>query len=92
MLLTWDFFSLLRSQLSQTAASMDNRVPTPASVASGDAHSQHALQEPPASEPKAEPRDLEQDPESAGGKMEAKREVWPEGAEAIFIRTQAGAV
>ncbi|KAJ8363013.1 hypothetical protein SKAU_G00118440 [Synaphobranchus kaupii] len=37
--------------LSQPAASVDNRVPTPASVASADAHSQHALHDLPAFEP-----------------------------------------
>ncbi|KAJ8246212.1 hypothetical protein GJAV_G00265080 [Gymnothorax javanicus] len=65
--------------LSQTAASTDARVPTPASVASTDAQSQHALHDLPASEPKAEPRDAEQDYESGGAKMEVKREAEEDG-------------
>lgn len=64
-------------QLSQTGASLDNRVPTPASTASADPHSQHALADlPTASEPKAELRHDEQDFHSSGLKMEPKMEVW----------------
>ncbi|XP_063054379.1 histone lysine acetyltransferase CREBBP [Engraulis encrasicolus] len=71
------------TQLTQTGASVDNRVPTPASTASADMHSQHALADLPvtASEPKAEPtRHDEQDyhPGAGGGagmKMEPKMET-----------------
>lgn len=78
------FLSLWRSlllslfQLSQTGASLDNRVPTPASAASGDlhSHSQHALPDLPAQETKAEPRLRDQrEFESASGKTEPKMEV-----------------
>lgn len=65
-------------QLSQTGASLDNRVPTPASAASGDlhSHSQHALPDLPAQETKAELRLRDQrDFESASGKTEPKMEV-----------------
>uniref|UniRef100_A0A4W5K687 histone acetyltransferase n=1 Tax=Hucho hucho TaxID=62062 RepID=A0A4W5K687_9TELE len=67
----------LTTPLSQTGASLDNRVPTPASAASGDlhSHSQHALPDLPAQETKAEPRLRDQrDFESASGKTEPKME------------------
>nr|XP_029480216.1 CREB-binding protein-like isoform X1 [Oncorhynchus nerka] len=64
--------------LSQTGASLDSRVPTPASAASGDlhSHSQHALPDLPAQETKAEPRLRDQrEFESASGKTEPKMET-----------------
>lgn len=70
------FWSASLPQLSQTGASLDNRVPTPASTASADPHSQHALADlPTASEPKPELRHDEQDFHSSGLKMEPKMEV-----------------
>ncbi|KAL4648694.1 CREB-binding protein-like isoform X3 [Arapaima gigas] len=60
--------------LSQTATSVDSRVPTPASVA-GDMHSQHAHPERPAHEPKPELHDDEQNFESGGLKTEPKMET-----------------
>ncbi|KAL1005748.1 hypothetical protein UPYG_G00063490 [Umbra pygmaea] len=65
------------TQLSQTGASLDHRVPTPASTASADLHhSQHALPDLPAQENKAEARlKDERQFESAGGKTEPKMET-----------------
>ncbi|KAL4658138.1 CREB-binding protein [Arapaima gigas] len=56
--------------LSQPAASADNCVPTPASVA--EVHSQQALPDAPAPEPKPEPR--HDDQEFDAGKIESKME------------------
>ncbi|XP_048868793.1 CREB-binding protein-like isoform X2 [Brienomyrus brachyistius] len=60
--------------LSQAATGADNRVPTPSSVLGGELHTQHALPDRPVHEPKAEPRDEEQDFESGGLKLEPKAE------------------
>lgn len=56
------------------AASVDNRVPTPASVA--ETHSQQALPDYPAVEPKIEPQDDEQGFESGKKQPDIKMEVW----------------
>lgn len=56
--------------------SADNRVPTPASAASADLHAQHAAPELPAvAEPKAEPKQMEQDFESGAAEAEPKMDV-----------------
>lgn len=52
-------------------ASVDNRVPTPASVA--ESHSQQALPDYPAAEPKTEHQDDQQDFEK---RPDIKMEVW----------------
>lgn len=62
-------------QLSQPGASLDNRVPTPASAASADLHSQHIGADLPAQEVKAEAHLDQQEFETAGGKTEPKMEV-----------------
>lgn len=67
------YFFLL--QLSQPGASLDNRVPTPASAASADLHSQHVGADLPVQEVKAEPHHDKQEFEAAGGKTEPKMEV-----------------
>jgi len=75
------FLSLLfspppRSKLSQSAASLENRVPTPASVASADLHPQHAtVADLPVQENKAEVRHVKQEFEPVAIKMEAKSQV-----------------
>uniref|UniRef100_A0A8C4IIE3 histone acetyltransferase n=1 Tax=Dicentrarchus labrax TaxID=13489 RepID=A0A8C4IIE3_DICLA len=56
--------------LSQSGASLDNRVPTPASAASGDLHSQHVGADLPVQEIKAEAHHDQQEFEAAGGKTE----------------------
>lgn len=63
------------SQLSQPGASLDNRVPTPASAASADLHSQHAAADLPVQEVKTETQHGQQEFEAAGMKTEAKMEV-----------------
>ncbi|XP_047434584.1 CREB-binding protein isoform X4 [Mugil cephalus] len=63
------------TQLSQPGASLDNRVPTPASAASADLHSQHVGADLPAQEVKAEPHHDQQEFEAAGGKTEPKMET-----------------
>lgn len=56
--------------------SADNRVPTPASTASADLHTQHAVPELPAvNEPKVEPKQEEPDFESCAAEIEPKMEV-----------------
>ena len=60
-------------KLSQSAASLENRVPTPASAASADLHSQHAVADLPVQENKAEVRHVKQ--ESVSINMECKTEV-----------------
>lgn len=62
-------------QLSQSGASLDNRVPTPASAASADLHSQHVGADLPIQEVKAEAHHDQQEFEAAGGKTEPKMEV-----------------
>uniref|UniRef100_A0A1A8F557 histone acetyltransferase n=1 Tax=Nothobranchius korthausae TaxID=1143690 RepID=A0A1A8F557_9TELE len=63
------------SQLSQPGASLDNRVPTPASAASADVHSQHIGADLPAQEVKMETHTDQQEFEAAGGKTEPKTET-----------------
>lgn len=67
-------FSIL-FQLSQPGPSLDSRVPTPASAASADLHSQHAGADLPVQAVKAEPHHDQQEFEAAGGKIEPKMEV-----------------
>lgn len=55
------------------AASVDNRVPTPASVA--ESHSQQALPDYPAAEPKSEHQEDQQEFESGKKRIEVKMEV-----------------
>lgn len=62
-------------QLSQSGASLDNRVPTPASAASADLHSQHVGADLPIQEIKVEAHHDQQEFEAAGGKTEPKMEV-----------------
>lgn len=62
-------------QLSQPGASLDNRVPTPASAASADLHSQHVGADLPTQEVKTETHHDQQEFEAAGGKTEPKMEV-----------------
>lgn len=57
-------------QLSQPGASLENRVPTPASAASADLHPQHI-----GTEVKTETHTDQQEFEAAGGKTEPKMEV-----------------
>lgn len=80
-IITLFFFSLPLSfpsssafQLSQPGASLDNRVPTPASAASADLHSQHVGADLPAQEVKTETHHDQQEFESIG-KTEPKMEV-----------------
>ncbi|KAI3352943.1 hypothetical protein L3Q82_019524 [Scortum barcoo] len=61
--------------LSQPGASLDNRVPTPASAASADLHSQHVGADLPVQEVKAEAHHELQEFEAAGGKTEPKMET-----------------
>ncbi|XP_016890788.1 CREB-binding protein isoform X2 [Cynoglossus semilaevis] len=61
--------------LSQPGASLDNRVPTPASAASADLHSQHVGADLPVKEIKAETHHEQQEFEAAGGKTEIKMET-----------------
>uniref|UniRef100_A0A1A7W816 histone acetyltransferase n=1 Tax=Iconisemion striatum TaxID=60296 RepID=A0A1A7W816_9TELE len=63
------------SQLSQPGASLDNRVPTPASAASADVHSQHVGADLPAQELKTETHTDKQEFEAVGGKIEPKIET-----------------
>ncbi|XP_027872979.1 CREB-binding protein isoform X1 [Xiphophorus couchianus] len=68
--------------LSQPGASLDNRVPTPASAASADLHSQHVGADLPAQDLKAETRTDQQEFEAAGGKIEPKTEAENDSASA----------
>lgn len=69
------FFPSFVFQLSQPGASLDNRVPTPASAASADLHSQHVGADLPTQEVKTETHHDQQEFEAAGGKTEPKMEV-----------------
>lgn len=69
------FISLPLFQLSQSGASLDNRVPTPASAASADLHSQHFGADLPTQEVKTEAHHDQHEFEAAGGKTEPKMEV-----------------
>ncbi|XP_067353867.1 CREB-binding protein isoform X2 [Channa argus] len=60
--------------LSQPGASLDNRVPTPASAASADLHSQHFGADLPAQEVQADMHHDQQEFKAAGGKTEPKTE------------------
>lgn len=62
-------------QLSQPGASLDNRVPTPASATSADLHSQHVGADLPAQDVKSETHHDQHEFEAAGGKTEPKMEV-----------------
>lgn len=69
------FFPSFVFQLSQPGASLDNRVPTPASAASADLHSQHVGADLPTQEVKTETHHDQQEFEATGGKTEPKMEV-----------------
>lgn len=84
--------SLSVVQLSQTGASLDNRVPTPASAASADLHSQHVGAELPAQEVKAETHHEQQEFEAAGGKTEPKMEVGGAAVSTIYLFVHSPAV
>ncbi|XP_045903042.1 histone lysine acetyltransferase CREBBP isoform X4 [Micropterus dolomieu] len=75
------------TQLSQPGASLDNRVPTPASAASADLHSQHIGADLPAQEVKAEAHLDQQEFETAGGKTEPKMETEEDSAPA-FVKKE----
>ncbi|PKU33364.1 creb-binding protein isoform x3 [Limosa lapponica baueri] len=60
--------------LSQAAASIDNRVPTPASVASADTNSQQLGPDAPMLESKSEVKTEETEPETSETQVEAKTE------------------
>ncbi len=64
---------LLSLKLSQAAASIDNRVPTPASVA--ELSSQQTLPDMSGTEPKPEVKDGEDDSNSGKKQMDIKMEV-----------------
>uniref|UniRef100_A0A8C2WE27 histone acetyltransferase n=1 Tax=Cyclopterus lumpus TaxID=8103 RepID=A0A8C2WE27_CYCLU len=68
-----NIYPSLPLQLSQPGASMENRVPTPASAASADLHSQHVGADLPVQEVKAGAH--QQEFKAAGGKTEPKMEV-----------------
>uniref|UniRef100_A0A3P9B5I0 histone acetyltransferase n=1 Tax=Maylandia zebra TaxID=106582 RepID=A0A3P9B5I0_9CICH len=74
------FFPSFVFQLSQPGASLDNRVPTPASAASADLHSQHVAADLPTQEVKTETHHDQQEFEAAGGKTEPKMETEDESA------------
>nr|XP_061778723.1 CREB-binding protein isoform X2 [Nerophis lumbriciformis] len=61
--------------LSQPGTSLDNRVPTPASAASADLHSQHATADLPPTEVKVEAHQDQQEFGHTGGKHEIKMET-----------------
>uniref|UniRef100_A0A3B5QBY2 histone acetyltransferase n=1 Tax=Xiphophorus maculatus TaxID=8083 RepID=A0A3B5QBY2_XIPMA len=67
---------------TQPPPHLDNRVPTPASAASADLHSQHVGADLPAQDLKAETRTDQQEFEAAGGKIEPKTEAENDSASA----------
>ncbi|XP_047189650.1 CREB-binding protein isoform X4 [Scophthalmus maximus] len=74
--------------LSQSGASLDNRVPTPASAASGDLHSQHVGADLPVQEIKAETHHEQQEFEAAGGKTETKMETEDDSASTLVKKEE----
>ncbi|PWA14887.1 hypothetical protein CCH79_00014256 [Gambusia affinis] len=77
------------TQLSQPGASLDNRVPTPASAASADLHSQQVGADLPAQELKAETQTDQQEFEAAGGKIEPKTEAENDSASASVKKEES---
>uniref|UniRef100_A0A3Q1BGG7 histone acetyltransferase n=1 Tax=Amphiprion ocellaris TaxID=80972 RepID=A0A3Q1BGG7_AMPOC len=75
-------------QLSQPGASLDNRVPTPASAASADLHSQHVGADLPVQEVKAEAHHDQQEFEAAGGKTEPKMETEDDSASVMVKKEE----
>ncbi|KAG7485366.1 CREB-binding protein isoform X2 [Solea senegalensis] len=75
------------TQLSQPGASLDNRVPTPASAASADLHSQH-VGDLPIQEIKAEKHHDQQEFEAAGGKTEPKMETGDDSASTLVKKEE----
>ncbi|KAM9314702.1 CREB-binding protein isoform 2-T2 [Pholidichthys leucotaenia] len=71
------------TQVSQTGASLDHRVPTPASAASADLHSQHVAADLPIQEVKTETHQDQQELEAAGGKIEPKMETEEDAASVV---------
>uniref|UniRef100_A0A3P8SB98 histone acetyltransferase n=1 Tax=Amphiprion percula TaxID=161767 RepID=A0A3P8SB98_AMPPE len=76
------------TQLSQPGASLDNRVPTPASAASADLHSQHVGADLPVQEVKAEAHHDQQEFEAAGGKTEPKMETEDDSASVMVKKEE----
>ncbi|XP_044047240.1 histone lysine acetyltransferase CREBBP isoform X6 [Siniperca chuatsi] len=76
------------TQLSQPGASLDNRVPTPASAASADLHSQHVGADLPVQEVKAEAHHDQQEFEAAGGKIEPKMETEEDSASTLVKKEE----
>ncbi|TMS23874.1 CREB-binding protein [Larimichthys crocea] len=76
------------TQLSQSGASLDNRVPTPASAASADLHSQHVGADLPVQEIKAETHHDQQEFEAAGGKTEPKMETEEDSASTLVKKEE----
>ncbi|XP_054865968.1 CREB-binding protein isoform X4 [Amphiprion ocellaris] len=74
--------------LSQPGASLDNRVPTPASAASADLHSQHVGADLPVQEVKAEAHHDQQEFEAAGGKTEPKMETEDDSASVMVKKEE----
>ncbi|XP_044047236.1 CREB-binding protein isoform X2 [Siniperca chuatsi] len=74
--------------LSQPGASLDNRVPTPASAASADLHSQHVGADLPVQEVKAEAHHDQQEFEAAGGKIEPKMETEEDSASTLVKKEE----
>ncbi|XP_029706547.1 CREB-binding protein isoform X5 [Takifugu rubripes] len=63
------------TQLSQPGASLENRVPTPASASSADLHTQHVGADLPTQEVKTDANHDQQEYEAACGKIEPKMEA-----------------
>ncbi|XP_029951140.1 CREB-binding protein isoform X4 [Salarias fasciatus] len=74
--------------LSQPGASLDNRVPTPASAASADLHSQHVGADLPVQEVKTETHHDQQEFEAAGGKPEPKMETEEDSSSALVKKEE----
>ncbi|XP_034712651.1 CREB-binding protein isoform X3 [Etheostoma cragini] len=74
--------------LSQPGTSLDNRVPTPASAASADLHSQHVGADLPVQELKAETHHDQQEFEAAGGKNEPKMETEKDFASTVVVKKE----
>ncbi|XP_041838054.1 CREB-binding protein isoform X5 [Melanotaenia boesemani] len=76
------------TQLSQPGASLENRVPTPASAASADLHSQHVGADLPTQEVKAEMHHDQPEFEAAGGKIEPKMETEEDSSSALVKKEE----
>ncbi|KAM6942282.1 CREB-binding protein isoform 1-T1 [Lycodopsis pacificus] len=74
--------------LSQPGAGLENRVPTPASGASADLHSQHVGADLPVQEVKAEAHHDQQEIKAAGGKKEPKMETEEDSASTVVKKEE----